>query len=143
MERENVINEIIEIFEGDEELFIEAVEEIDDWNGFLEHHRYVEMELLEDVLDGRDVLDILNMSYFGKDEDSWNDVSSFNPNRNYFRFNGYGNLVSSDYKDYSYYLNEDLIENLYEQRYKLCVIDNNSELKELFDKLEELEELED
>lgn len=143
MERTEIIDEIIEVFESDEELFIEAIEEIDDWNGFLGNDRYFEMGLLEDVLDGRDIEDVLNMAYFGKDEESWNEYSSFNPNRNYFRFNGYGNLVSADYKDYSYYLDENFIEDLYENRYKLSVIDNNSDLTELFDKLEELEELEE
>ena len=113
MERQKIIEEIIEVFESDEELFLEAVEELDDWNGFLEHNRYFEMDLLEDVSSGRDVLDVLNMAYFGRDEDSWNEYSSFNPNRNYFRFNGYGNLVSADYKDYSCYLNEDFIVTTY------------------------------
>lgn len=140
MERTEIIDEIIEVFESDEELFIEAIEEIDDWNGFLGNDRYFEMGLLEDVLDGRDIEDVLNMAYFGKDEDSWNEYSSFNPNRNYFRFNGYGNLVSADYKDYSYCLNEDFVGDLYEHRYELEVINNNSQLKELLGKLEELEE---
>ena len=142
MERQQIIDDIIELFENDEELFIEAVEELDDWNGFLENDRYLDMDLLEDVLSGRDILDMLNMSYFGKDEDSWNEYSSFNPNRKYFKFNGYGNLISAYYKDYSCYLTESFIEDLYENRYKLSVIDNNSEVKELFNKLEELEELE-
>lgn len=137
MERENVINEIIELLEGYEELLIEAVEELDAWNGFLEDEKYFEMELLPDILYGCDILDVLNMAYFGRDEDSWNEYSSFNPNRNYFKFNGYGNLVSSDYKDYAYCLNEDFVEDLHEHRYELEVINNNSQLKELFDKLEE------
>ena len=143
MERTEIIDEIMEILEGDDELLNEAVEELDDWNGFLNGDRYFEMELLEDVLNGREILDVLNMAYFGRDEDSWDEYSSFNPNRKYFRFNGYGNLVSADYKDYSYHLNEYLIEELYEHRYKLSVIYTNSELEELFDKLEQLEELEE
>ena len=143
MERTDIIDEIIELLESDEELLIEAVEQLDDWNGFLDYNRYFDMELLEDVLYSRDVIDTLNMAYFGRDEDSWNEYSSFNPNRNYFRFNGYGNLVSSDHKEYSSFLTEDFIQDLYENRYKLEVIANNSELKELFNKLEQLEELED
>lgn len=143
MERTEIIDKIIEVLESDEELFIEAVEEVDDWNGFLDGGRYFDMELLEDVLYGRDIIDTLNMAYFGTDEDASYKYSSFNPNREYFKFNGYGNLVSADYKDYSCYLNYDLIDDLYEHRYKLEVINNNSELRELFNKLEELEELEE
>lgn len=143
MERTEIIDKIIEVLESDEELLIECVEELDDWNAFLDGGRYFDMDLLEDVLYGRDIIDTLNMAYFGRDEESWNEYSSFNPNRNYFKFNGYGNLVSADYKDYSYYLDEDFIGDLYENRYKLEVINNNSELNELFGKLEELEELEE
>lgn len=140
MERTELIDEIIEVLESDEELFIEAVEEIDDWNGFLGHDRYFEKHLLADMLAGRDILDLLNMAYWGKDEDSFNDYSTFNPNRKYFTFDGYGNLVSADYKDYSKVLNEDFVEDLYNNRYNLEVINNNSELNELFYKLEQLEE---
>lgn len=139
MERNEIIEEIIEVLESDEELFNEAVEELDDWNGFLDGDRYFDMELLEDVLYGREVLDVLNMAYFGRDEDSWNDYSSFNPNRNYFRFNGYGKLVSADYKDYSYLLNNSFVEALEYNRGQLYFIDENDELNELFDKLEKLE----
>lgn len=142
MEREKIIDEIIEVLESDEGLFNECVEELDEYNEFLEGDRYFYMDLLPEMLYGQDIFDTLNMAYFGDDEDSSYKYSSFNPNRTYFKFNGYGNLVSTNYKDYSCYLNEDFIGDLYEHRYKLNVIYNNLELEELFNKLEQLEELE-
>lgn len=143
MERENVITEIIEVLENDEALFNECVEELDEYNELLDGGRYFDMDLLPDMLEGVDIFDVLNMAYFGRDEDSWNEYSSFNPNRNYFKFNGYGNLVSADSKDYSYLLDETFIYDLEQNRYRLEVIDYNLELENLFEKLEELEELEE
>lgn len=141
MKRTDIIDEIIEVLESDETLLIEAVEQLDDWNGFLGDYRYFGMLWLPDMLYGKDIIDIMNMAYFGRDEGSLNEYASFNPNRNYFRFNAYGNLVSADYKDYSSYLTEYFIEDLYENRYKLSVIDENPELKELFNKLDMMEEM--
>ena len=121
------INEQLkELFESNDDLFIEAIEELDSYNGFLGDSRYYEMELLNEFYNGSEPLELLQRAYFGRDEDYHTDAqgnkqySEFNPNREYFYFNGYGNLVSSDYKDYSYLLDdyfiEDLIEN-YESLY--------------------------
>lgn len=43
------------------------------------------------------LLNILNRFYFGHDENY--EHSSANPNRDYFYFNGYGNIISTDYPD--------------------------------------------
>ena len=50
-----------------------------------------------------DVTNILNRFYFGTDGE--NENTSANPNRNYFTFNGYGNIISFDYI-YNSYTNE-------------------------------------
>lgn len=46
-------------------------------------------------------LDWLNRFYYGSDEYS-TDEGSANPNRNYFTFNAYGNVISFDYIYNSY-----------------------------------------
>ena len=61
----------------------------------------------------------------------------FCPNRGYFTYNGYGNLVSTDYKDYSSYLDHYAIESMLENRAYIDSIENDIELNALFDKLEE------
>lgn len=50
-----------------------------------------------------DTFNILNRFFFGSDD--YDDKSSANPNRNYFTFNGYGNIISFDYI-YNSYKNE-------------------------------------
>ena len=52
-------------------------------------------ELEEWVNNSGDTMNILNRFFFGSDEER--EGTSANPNRNYFKFNGYGNIISFDY----------------------------------------------
>jgi hypothetical protein len=61
---------------------------------------------------------------------------AFNPNRDYYKYNGYGNLISTDYPDYSEYIEKYAIEEMSENRRWIDAIDDNEELSELFDGLE-------
>lgn len=47
----------------------------------------------------------------------------FNPNRDYFRVNGYINLVSTDNLDYSDYLDEVTIDNIIDNSQNLMLSD--------------------
>lgn len=138
MTRDQKINEIIELLKADEDLLVECAEELDSYNGFLDGDRYYCMEDLPELLYGIDTVELLNMAFFGSDEDSWYENSSFNPNRKYFRFNAYGNLVSSDYINYSDVLDAYFIEELADNRKWVDAIVGEPGLKELFDDLEEL-----
>lgn len=142
--RENTIEKIIEYFESNEEIFNQCIEELDNYNGCLNDNRYYEMELLNEFYHGTEPLEILRRAYYGRDDDTWTTDASgnktygeFNPNRDYFYYNGYGNLVSSDYKDYSAHLDSYLIEKMNENRADIYTIDDTPELSALFDELEE------
>ena len=52
-------------------------------------------ELEEWANNSGDTMNILNCFFFGSDEGR--EGTSANPNRNYFKFNGYGNIISFDY----------------------------------------------
>lgn len=137
-------NDIINYFKENEDLFNECIEELDSYNGYLGDGRYYYMEDLSEYYNGVDPIELLNRAYFGYDAESWYTDShgqkiygSFNPNRNYFTYNGYGNLVSADYKDYTAYLDKYFVEALEANRSNLYCIDDNSDLTELFDDLEE------
>ena len=52
-------------------------------------------ELEEWANNSGDTMNILNRFFFGSDEER--EGTSANPNRNYFKFNGYGNIISFDY----------------------------------------------
>lgn len=139
----NTIEKIIKYFEENESIFNRCVEELDSYNGYLGDDRYYEMEYLNEFYQGTDPIDILYRAYYGRDEDSWTTDSSgnkqygeFNPNREYFTYNGYGNLVSTDYKDYSSHLDRYTIESLSDNRYYIDTIDEYDDLKALFDELD-------
>lgn len=140
---ENTIKKIIAYFEENEDTFNECIEELDGYNGYLGDDRYYSMDELNDLYIGVEPIEILQRAYFGQDNDTWHTDASgnkiygeFNPNRDYFTFNGYGNLVSSDYKDYTHKLDEYFVEALLENRSYIDTIENDDELSELFDELE-------
>jgi hypothetical protein len=102
------------------------------------------MEELEELFSGTDPLEILRRAYYGRDDDTWHtdshgekEYGPFSPNRDYFYFNGYGNLVSSDYKDYSHKLDEYAVEEMSENRAYIDSIGSDDDLTALFDALEE------
>jgi hypothetical protein len=112
---------LMELFKNDEQLFNSTIEELDSYNGYLGDDRYYEMEYLNEFYNSVEPLELLQRAYFGRDDDNYitdsngnKTYSEFNPNRDYFYYNGYGNLVSSDYKDYSYKLDNYFIDALLE-----------------------------
>jgi hypothetical protein len=134
---------LMELFENNEELFNQTVEELDSYNGYLGDDRYYEMEMLNEFYSGQDPIEILQRAYFGRDDDAWTtdgsgnkEYGEFNPNRDYFYFNGYGNLVSSNYKDYSAFLDEYAVEAMRDAGGWIYTIEDNEELSQLFDELE-------
>ena len=134
-------------FEENEEIFNACIEELDSYNGYLCDDRYYPMDELDELMSGKSVTDLLNMAFFGHDEETWTtnsygekEYGAFNPNRDWFTFNGYGNLVSADYKDYSGFLDDYAIEAMSENRSYIDTIEEYGDLAELFDELEEEEE---
>ena len=145
--KEDIIANIIQYFKENEDVFSDCMEELDSYNGYLGDDRYYDMEELNDLYSGQEPQEILLRAFYGFDADSWHTDSSgnkiyaaFNPNRNYFYFNSYGNLVSSDYKDYSNKLDGYAIEEMSENRNYIDSIENDDILAGLFDELEEAEE---
>lgn len=140
--REEIINEIIQYFEDNVGVFNDAIVELDSWNGYLGDDRFYEMEMLRDFYYNVDVFEILNRVYYGHDLDSFTTDSygnityeEFNPNRDFFGYNGYGNLISTNYPDYSSHLDKYAIEKMLEEMENIYTIQDNSELLTLFNEL--------
>ena len=138
---ETIKKQLKELFEQDEQLFNAAIEELDSYNGYLNDNRYYSMDELNDFYNGTEPINLLQRAYFGRDNDTWTTDSSgkktygeFNPNREYFTYNGYGNLVSSDYKDYSYLLDDYFIDALIENVDNLTL---DNEILEIIEGAEE------
>ena len=138
-----ITEDIVAYFDEHEDTYNEAVEELDAYNGYLGDDRYYSMDGLNELYNDTEPIEVLRRAFYGYDEETWIRDSSgnreygpFNPNREYFRYNGYGNLVSADYKDYTGLLDHYIIESMLENRDYIDTIDNDPELSKLFDELE-------
>lgn len=146
---EEVTADIIAFFKDNEDIFNEAIEELDDYNGYLGDDRYYAMDKLDDLYSRTEPSEILRLAFYGYDEEIYitdesgnREYEQFNPNRDYFRYNGYGNLVSADYKDYAGYLgylDKYAIKAMSENRRYINSIEQSDELAALFDELENTE----
>lgn len=145
--KETIINEIISYLEENEAACIACMEELDNYNGYLGDDRYFEMEELDQMYLDQPHMELLYRAFYGHDDDTWTKDSDgekvygpFNPNRDYFYYNGYGNLVSTDYKDYSDKLDHYAVETMSECRSYIDSIDQDPDLSALFDELDEIED---
>ena len=146
----DMIEKVQSYFEDNEEEFNETIESLDSWNGYLGDDRYFEMDTLYEFysVNNREVFDnLLNRIYYGHDADNWHtdshgekEYGEFCPNRNYFTYNGYGNLVSTDYKDYSAYLTKSFVEDVYDNQSHITIPDEVQEIFDEYDNQDEEEE---
>lgn len=142
---ETIIADIVNYLEENTDVANSLIEELDSCNGYLGDDRCYPMDELPELMNGTDTFDLLRMAYFGHDGEAWHLnqygdkvwESSFNPNRDYFGFNGYGNLMSYDEPDYSDYIDKHLVRELSDNRRWIDGIEDDEELAELFDELEE------
>ena len=142
---ETIITDIVNYLEENTDVANSLIEELDSYNGYLGDDRCYPMDELPELMNGTDTFDLLRMAYFGHDGEAYHLnqygdkvwESSFNPNRDYFGFNGYGNLMSYDEPDYSDYIDKHLVRELSDNRRWIDGIEDDEELAELFDELEE------
>ena len=121
---ENLLNIV------DAEALYEMVCEVNNWNNSLEYLNYIYMEDFNDYMNNLEPIELAERIYF----------CNFNPNDDYFNFNGYGNLIS--YSQWE--MEKELIENkediikLFTELYIEGHIDIwNDEIKTILDNEEE------
>ena len=68
---------------------IGLVNDVNSWDNSLEYLQVFNMEDFNEIMEGYEPLEIAQRIYYG----------DFNPNHEYFRFNGYANLESLDEYD--------------------------------------------
>lgn len=149
-ERAEVVADIISYLEDNTDVLSACVEQLDSYNGYLGDDRYYQMDEINDLYSGTDPIELLYRAFYGYDEENFTinahgekEYSEFNPNRNYFRFNGYGNFVSCDYPDYSDKLDAELVDELQSYRLEVDAIDDNTDLARLFDELDAIDKAEE
>lgn len=113
-DRDEIIRDIIDALNDDDTDLVRIVEQLDWYNGYLNDDRYYSMDEFNEILSGTTPFEIAMLIFYGDNEDHGG--NGFNPNADFFRFDGCGNLVSTRYKDYSDYVDKYLVDNLANNR---------------------------
>lgn len=131
------------------ERILEVIKQMDDsdivqlWNEYCQDANRYDDEIMdaytmeELIENSNDTMNWLNRFFFGYDD--YNKEGSANPNRNYFTFNGYGNIISFDYiynqfsDEFSYIWIDELIDYIIEN-------ENAFGVDEIAEILEEIED---
>ena len=136
---DEIVIDAIAFFDTNDEAFIETIEDLDGYNGCLGDDRIDPMEYINELYTS-DPLEALTRAFYGydgdseyTDDDGTTHREAFNPNKKFFYYSGYGNLVSTDYKDYSDKLDEDFIQALYDH---MNDINLPEEIVDLFNQLD-------
>lgn len=87
MTREQAIRNYVEHLIGDD--LAQLLQHMNAYDGCFEEATYYDMDEFDEFMSNYTPMEIAQMIYFGE----------FNPNDDYFRFNGYGNLESADWPD--------------------------------------------
>ena len=120
-----LVEKLMNYYKENTEDFNNDIEELDGWTGCLYDNRVYPMDELNELFQGTEPDEIIRRAFYGYDEPINKDEErlTFNPNREYFYFNGYGNLVSTDVKDYSTYLEESFIQDIIDNSHNLVLSD--------------------
>ena len=89
MTREEAIRAYVEQLSGSE--LADLLQYINSYDGSFEESTYYDMDSFDEFMSNYTPSEIARMMWFG----------GFNPNEEYFRFNGYGNLESLDWQEIS------------------------------------------
>ena len=118
-----LVEKLMDYYRENTEDFNNDIEALNSWNGCLYDDQIYPMEELNEFFSYEKPDEILHRAFYGYDEPVNKDEERlpFNPNRKYFYFNGYGNLVSINKKDYSNYLEESFIQDIIDNRYNLSL----------------------
>lgn len=116
--KQYVYDKAIEVLEEDEDAFVEACEELDNWDGFLGDSRCESMDMIDE--------------FFNKPSELLDQMNDFNPTDSYFYFTVYGVSTTDDkhgvYSDD--FSAEDVLDALIDN-YNHVDLTENSELNEL------------
>ena len=116
--KQYVYDKAIEVLEEDEDAFVEACEELDNWDGFLGDSRCESMDMIDE--------------FFNKPSELLYQMNDFNPTDSYFYFTVYGVSTTDDkHEVYSDdFSADDVLDELIDN-YSHVDLTENSELNEL------------
>jgi len=118
-----LVEKLLAYYKENKEDFANDIEELDDWTGCLYDDKIYPMDDLNELFSNEKPDEIIRRAFYGYDETYTKDEQRepFNPNRDYFYFNGCGNLVSINQRDYTDYLDIAFIQDIIDNRYNLSL----------------------
>ena len=118
-----LVEKLLSYYKENTEDFNNDIEELDNLTGCLYDDKFYPMEELNEFFSNEKPDEIISRAFYGYDEpiNENEQRQPFNPNREFFYFNWYGNLVSIDEKDYSDYLDIAFIQDIIDNRYNLSL----------------------
>ena len=132
--------ELLNYYKENSEDFADDIEELDGWNDCLYEDKIFPMDELDEVLQDIEPSDILRSALFGHDESQGKIKSTFNLNSDYFHYNGFGNLISTDERDYSDYLNDYFIQEIIDNKSHLSLSKGAQEIIDNYEDKDDSEE---
>lgn len=104
--------ELLEFYKDHPDNFVDDIEQLDDLNGYLKNvgngRRHL-MGELDGLLKGYSPTDMMALAAYSWDEQG---KAPFNPGRDYFYWNSYAGLVSTDSRYYPDYLSNGTVEEI-------------------------------
>lgn len=128
---QNILDNIYDYFQSHKNVYVNVIEQLDDCNGYLGDERWDNMAIFDEWSTTPRPLVVAGMVYDGRDING----DRFNPYSDYFRFNRYGTLESSDEKNYDDFLTDDFLLEALSYRDDLPAVNENKVLSNLYDKL--------
>ena len=118
-----LVEKLLAYYKENKEDFANDIEELDDWTGCLYDDKIYPMDDLNEFFSNEKPDEIIRRAFYGYDETYTKDEQRepFNPNRDYFYFNGSGNLVSINQRDYTDYLDIAFIQDIIDKRNNLSL----------------------
>lgn len=121
--RQYVYDRAYELLEGDTDAFVDACEELDNWNGFLGDSRCYDVSEIDE--------------FFSSVSEFVEKMDEFDPSEAYFYFTGYGNVSTCDDK-YDHYSDDFSVDDVLDaliENYSHIDIYNNDTLDNLLEVL--------
>lgn len=121
--RQYVYDRAYELLESDTDAFVDACEELDNWNGFLGDTRCYELDMIDE--------------FFSRPSELLDKMDDFNSNDSYFYYTGYGYVCTTDDK-YDHYSDDFSVDDVLDaliENYSHIDIYNNDTLDNLLEVL--------
>lgn len=134
--------ELKEYFLDNPYVLTAILNEFDSYDGYLNDARFYPMDDIAEYV-GNNPEEVLEKAFYGRDLDSYDKerdrYGRFNPNRDYFRFDGYGNLESTNYEDYTDLIDDYFLDKIIEEAEDWDEIKDNDDIQEILKEVEDNE----